>query len=203
MGAVCGEEVKGGGGGDCDGVGMQFSIEQMQRWLEAEHDRESFVHLVQIGVGAGQEDRRVLSSEIAQSLGLDPLAITKLGHILAVSTDVARDAEFAADFSDWSFLPSYNVHFFRRAYAIDDFLVVEGTLVPRAAVDGTTTTSPGTAFKIEEGSSLPDGSVTCLMTDIVESTPMWIHSRASMYQAMRRHDHLLTSAIAANGGIVL
>ena len=196
-------ESNGADGSGRDSVEMQLSIEQLQRFLEPQHDLENFVHLVQIAVAADQEDRRVLSSEIAQSLALDPLAITKLGHILAVSTDVARDAEFAADFSDWSFLPSYNVHFFRRAYAIDDFLVVEGTLVPRAAVEGTTTTSPGTAFKIEEGSSLPDGIVTFLMTDVVESTPMWIHSRASMYQAMRRHDHLLTSAIEANGGIVL
>ena len=41
------------------------------------------------------------------------------------------------------------------------------------------------------------------MTDVVESTPLWIASRASMYQAMRRHDQLLTSAIESNGGIVL
>jgi class 3 adenylate cyclase len=186
-----------------DSVEMQLSIEQLQRFLEPQSDLENFVHLVNIAVAADQDDRRVLSSEIAQSLGLDSLAITKLGRLLAVSTDVVRDAEFAADFSEWSFLPSYNVHFFRRAHAIDDFLVVEGTLVPRAAVEGTTTTSPGTAFKIEEGSSLPDGIVTFLMTDVVESTPMWIQSRASMYQAMRRHDQLLTSAIEANGGIVL
>jgi len=42
-----------------------------------------------------------------------------------------------------------------------------------------------------------------LMTDVVESTSMWLQSRASMYQAMRRHDELLTAAIEANGGIVL
>src|SRR5437667_9512767 len=41
------------------------------------------------------------------------------------------------------------------------------------------------------------------MTDVVESTSMWLQSRASMYQAMRRHDELLTAAIEANGGIVL
>ena len=66
-----------------------------------------------------------------------------------------------------------------------------------------TTTSPGASFEVEEGSSLPDGIVTFLMTDVVESTPMWLQSRASMYQAMRRHDQLLTAAIEANGGIVL
>src|SRR4029077_16716314 len=70
--------------------------------------------------------------------------------------------------------------------------------------EGTTTTSPGaTAFKVDEGATLPDGIVTFLMTDVVESTPLWLASRASMYQAMRRHDQLLTSAIEANGGTVL
>lgn len=186
-----------------DSVEMQLSIEQLQRFMEPQPDLDNFVHLVQVAVAADQEDRRVLSSEIAQSLGLDSLAVTKLGRLLAVSADVARDAEFAPDYSEWSFLPSYNVHFFRRAHAIDDVLVVEGTLVPRAAVEGTTTTSPGTAFKVEDASSLPDGIVTFLMTDVVESTPLWLQSRASMYQAMRRHDQLLTSAIEANGGIVL
>src|SRR5262249_48848926 len=69
---------------------------------------------------------------------------------------------------------------------------------------GTTTTSPGVAsFKLEESTSLPDGIVTFLMTDVVESTPLWLQSRASMYQAMRRHDELLTAAIEANAGIVL
>lgn len=200
------DDAHGSNGANVSGVDsaeMQLSIEQLQRFLEPQPDLENFVHLVQVAVAADAEDRRVSSSEIARSLGLDALAITKLGRLLALAPDVARDAEFALDLSEWSFLPSYNVHFFRRAHTIDDFLVVEGTLVPRAAADGTTTTSPGTAFKVEEGSSLPDGIVTFLMTDVVESTPLWIQSRASMYQAMRRHDQLLTSAIEANGGIVL
>jgi class 3 adenylate cyclase len=51
--------------------------------------------------------------------------------------------------------------------------------------------------------SLPDGVVTFLMTDVVESTPMWLQSRAQMYAAMKRHDQLLTGAIEANGGVVL
>jgi class 3 adenylate cyclase len=193
----------GSNGAGHDSVAIELPIEQLQRYLDPQLDLENFVQLVQVAVAADQEDRRVLSSEIAQSLGLDPLEIIKLGRLLGVSTDVARDAEFAPDYAEWSFLPSYNVHFFRRAHSIDDFLVVEGMLVPRAADEGTTTTSPGTAFKVEEGSSLPDGIVTFLMTDVVESTPLWIQSRASMYQAMQRHDQLLTSAIEANGGIVL
>jgi class 3 adenylate cyclase len=80
---------------------------------------------------------------------------------------------------------------------------VAATLLPRAADEGTTTTSPGTAFKVEPGRALPDGIVTFLMTDVVESTPLWLQSRAHMYAAMRRHDQLLTGAIEANGGIVL
>ena len=194
----------GSNGSAVDSVEMVLSIDQLQRYLEPQADLENFVRIVQVAVAADQEDRRVTSSEIAESLRLDSLAVSKLGRIVAAAPDVGRDGEFAADYTSWSFLPSYNVHFFRRAHTIDDFLVVEGTLVPRAAVDGTTTTSPGTtAFKVEEGSSLPDGIVTFLMTDVVESTAMWIQSRASMYQAMRRHDQLLTAAIDANGGIVL
>src|SRR5438552_2154141 len=190
-------------GSAIDSVEMRLSIEQLQRFLETQSDLENFLRVVQVAVAADQDDRRVASSEIAESLGLDSLSITKLGRLLAEAPDVCREGEFDLDYGAWSFLPSYNVHFFRRVHAVDDFLVVEGTLVPRAAVEGTTTTSPGTAFKVEAGTSLPDGIVTFLMTDVVESTPMWIQSRASMYQAMRRHDQLLTSAIEANGGIVL
>jgi len=198
------EAANGSNGAAPDGVEMRLSVEQLQGFVEAQVDLDNFVRVVQVAVAADQEDRRVDSSEIAESLSLDLLSITKLGRLLAESPDVCREGEFALDYESWSFLPSYNVHFFRRVHAVDDYLVVEGTLVPRAADEGTTTTSPGgTAFKVEEGSSLPDGIVTFLMTDIVESTPMWIQSRASMYQAMRRHDQLLTSAIEANGGIVL
>src|SRR5438445_4683035 len=182
---------------------MRLSIEQLQRFLETQADLDNFLRVVQVAVAADQEDRPVTSTEIADSLGLDSLAVTKLGRLLTESPDVCREGEFEPDYDSWAFLPSYNVHFFRRVHAVDDFLVVEASLIPRAAVDGTTTTSPGTAFKVEEGSSLPDGIVTFLMTDVVESTPLWIASRASMYQAMRRHDQLLTSAIESNGGTVL
>ena len=41
------------------------------------------------------------------------------------------------------------------------------------------------------------------MTDVVESTALWIQGRAQMYSVMRRHDQLLTAAIESNGGIVL
>ena len=193
----------GSGGSSGDGVELSLSIEQLHGFLEPQADLDNFLQLVQVAVAADQEDQRVESSAIASSLGLDALAVTKLGRLAAAAPDVCREVEFSPDYSEWSFLPSYNAHFFRRVHTIDDLLVVEGSLVPRAAVEGTTTTSPGTAFKLEEGSSLPDGIVTFLMTDVVESTPMWIQSRASMYQAMRRHDQLLTAAIEAYGGIVL
>ncbi len=186
-----------------DEIELRLSIEQLQRYVEPQPDLENFLRIVQVAVDSDQEELRISSSAIASLFGLDELALTKLGCLVASAPDVCRDGSFAADYSSWSFLPSYNVHFFRRVHTIDDFLVVQGSLVPRAAADGTTTTSPGTGFKLDEGATLPDGIVTFLMTDVVESTPLWIASRASMYQAMRRHDQLLTSAIESNGGIVL
>ena len=195
--------ANGSNGSGSDGSDFRLSIEQLQRFAEPQPDLDNFLQLIHVAVAADQDDHPVESSSIAASLGVDSLAVTKLGRLVAVTPDVCREGEFATDFAEWSFRPSYNAHFFRRVHTIDDFLVVEGTLVPRAATEGTTTTSPGTAFKAEEASSLPDGIVTFLMTDVVESTPLWIQSRASMYQAMRRHDQLLTSAIEANGGIVL
>jgi len=195
--------ANGSNGSGSDGSEFMLSIEQLQRFAEPQPDLDNFLQLIHVAVAADQDDNPVESSSIAASLGVDSLAVTKLGRLAAVTPDVCREGEFAPDFAEWSFRPSYNAHFFRRVHTIDDFLVVEGTLVPRAATEGTTTTSPGTAFKVEEASSLPDGIVTFLMTDVVESTPLWIQSRASMYQAMRRHDQLLTSAIEANGGIVL
>ncbi|HMC67628.1 MAG TPA: hypothetical protein VKJ07_00605, partial [Mycobacteriales bacterium] len=159
----------GSNGHAADGHEVRLTIEQLQRYVEPQRDLENFLHLVHVAVAADQEDNRVESAAIASALGVDELALTKLGRMAATSPDVCRDGIFSADYSEWSFLPSYNVHFFRRAHTIDDLLVVQSTLLPRAAVDGTTTTSPGMAFKVDEGSSLPDGIVTFLMTDVVES----------------------------------
>jgi class 3 adenylate cyclase len=193
-----------GSNGSPDGVEMRLTVEQLQRTLDAQPDLENFIRLVQVAVAADHGDRRVTSEEIAESLQLDGLAITKLGRLLAQSPDVCREVESSDDFDRWSFQPSYNVHFFRRAHTVEDFLAIERTLLPRVAAEGTTTTSPGgTAFKVDDGATLPDGIVTFLMTDVVESTLMWLQSRGSMYQAMRRHDQLLASAIEANGGVVL
>ncbi|HET7420200.1 MAG TPA: adenylate/guanylate cyclase domain-containing protein [Candidatus Dormibacteraeota bacterium] len=190
--------------GNGDGAEVRLSIERLQRFVDPQRDLESFLHLVHTAVAADQEDMRVESVSVAESLGLDELSVTKLGRLVAYVPDVCREGTFSTDFSEWTFLPSYNVHFFRRIHTIDDFLAIEATLVPRAASEGTTTTSPGaTTFKVDEGSTLPDGIVTFLMTDVEESTPLWIASRSSMYQAMRRHDQLLTSSIESNHGIVL
>lgn len=182
---------------------VSLSIEQLQRCRDTQVDLENFVQVVRMAVDADQESRLVTSSDAAGQLGLEPPAIMRLGRLVSVASDVSREGEFDADYARWAFLSSYNVHFFRRVNTIDDYLVVAATLLPRAAVDGNTTTSPGTAFKIELGRTLPDGIVTFLMTDIVESTPLWLQSRADMYAAMRRHDQLLTAAIESNGGIVL
>ena len=192
-----------GSGPDFD---LVLSLDQLQRYPEPQPDLANFLELVHAAVAADQENRSVASAEVASAQGLGELAVTKLGRLVADAPDVCREGEFAPDYSSWTFLPSYNVHFFRRVHTIDDFLVVQASLVPRAATEGTTTTTPGEGgkgFKVEEGASLPDGIVTFLMTDVVESTPLWLQSRASMYQAMRRHDQLLTQAIDANGGIVL
>ena len=180
-----------------------LSLEQLQRCRDTQSELDTFVQALRLVVAADPEGRRVTSAEAASEMSLEPLAVVKLGRLLAGAQDVCRDGEHTADYGEWSFLPSYNVHFFRRANTIDDYLVVAATLLPRAAPDGTTTTSPGTAFRVEATSSLPDGIVTFLMTDVVESTPLWLQSRAQMYAAMRRHDQLLAAAIEGNGGIVL
>ncbi len=186
-----------------DTVEMRLSIEQLQRYLDPQPDLESFVRVVHVAVAADVEDRRVTSAAIAEELGLDLLGTTKAGRLVSGEVDVVREAEFLPDFSEWSFLPSYNVHFFRRAHTIDDFLAVQRTLAPHSTGEAITPAAGMPALKIEEGSTLPDGIVTFLMTDVVESTLLWLQSRAAMYQAMRQHDQLLTAAIEASGGVVL
>ncbi|TMB46642.1 MAG: adenylate/guanylate cyclase domain-containing protein [Chloroflexi bacterium] len=203
VGATSGDGSNGSNGSGPDDFALVLSLEQLQRCAETHADLDNFVQVVRLAVAADQKDRAVTSSEVAGQLALDATAVTKLGRLIAALPDVCREGSFDADFSEWSFRPSYNVHFFRRVHTIDDFLVVAQKLLPRAAEQGTTTTSPGTAFKVEESGALPDGIVTFLMTDVEDSTPLWLQSRAEMYQAMRLHDQLLTSAVEANGGIVL
>ncbi len=185
-----------------DGTELALSIVQLQRHAEAQADLANFVQVVRIAVTADQEDRRVTSEEVVSKLGLAAEAAVKVGRLVAAAPDVCLDAQSTADFSEWSFRPSYNVHFFRRIHGVDDYLAMTASLAPRAAAGSNGTPSQGT-FKPDEGGALPDGIVTFLMTDVVSSTLLWIQNRAQMYQAMRRHDQLLASAIEANGGVVL
>jgi class 3 adenylate cyclase len=203
--------VAGNGSHGGAGVGLvspdaevTLSLEQLHRCRDTQRDLENFVQAVRLAVAADQENRRLTSEEVVRELGLDELATIKLGRLLVASPEVGRDVEIGAAFSSWSFLPSYNVHFFRRVNAIDDYVGVAATLgVGKNGLEAARSTRPPASIGVETANSLPDGIVTFLMTDVVESTVLWIHSRAQMYAAMRRHDQLLSAAIEANGGIVI
>jgi class 3 adenylate cyclase len=136
-------------------------------------------------------------------LALEKLSTSKLGRLLAASPEVCREGEFSTDYATWSVLPSYNVHFFRRANTIDEYVVVAARIGAKSDLDITRSSRPPTPIGAETASTLPDGIVTFLMTDVVESTALWIQGRVQMYSVMRRHDQLLTAAIESNGGIVL
>jgi class 3 adenylate cyclase len=181
---------------------LKLSFEQLHRYRDAQADLDTFVQAVRLAVDADQAVERVTSEEAALELKLDAQATAKLGRLLSVAPDICREGEVADDYSTWSFLPSYNVHFFRRTKVIEDYLGVVANLNPRE--NGREGTVPTRAsLNGDTPDALPDGVVTFLMTDVVESTPMWLQSRAQMYAAMKRHDQLLTAAIEGNGGIVL
>ena len=182
---------------------VALSVEQLHRCRDTQSDLENFVQAVRLAVTADQENRRLTSEEVVRELNLEELSVIKLGRLLAVSPEVCRDPEMAPDFATWNFLPSYNVHFFRRANTIDDYVAVAGTIGPKTGVEAARGTRPPASIAVETAKSLPDGIVTFLMTDVVESTVLWIQSRAQMYSAMRRHDQLLSAAIESNGGIVI
>jgi class 3 adenylate cyclase len=181
---------------------VMLTLEQLQRCRYTERDLDNFVQTVRLAVAADQESHRLTSEEVRQELNLDELGTVKLGRLLGLAPEVCRDSEMAPDYSTWSFLPSYNVHFFRRANSIDDYLSVAATIA-QPGVEASRGTRPPASIAVETANSLPDGIVTFLMTDVVESTVMWIHSRAEMYAAMRRHDQLLSAAIESNGGVVI
>jgi class 3 adenylate cyclase len=181
---------------------VKLSLEQLHRCRDTQADLRNFVQAVRLAIDADQAVERVTSHDAVRELSLDPQATAKLGRLLSVAPDTCREGEVADNFSSWSFLPSYNVHFFRRVNTIDDYLGVVGSLNPRDGGGEVALSAPG-AVDGDGAVSLPDGVVTFLMTDVVESTPMWLQSRAQMYAAMKRHDHLLTGAIERNGGIVL
>ena len=196
-------EANGSGAATNADAEVGLTIEQMQRCRDTQSDLENFMQAVRLAVAADQENAKVTSEDAARALNIDLHAVIKLGRLLAASPEVCRDVDAAADFSSWSFLPSYNVHFFRRANTIDDYLAMAGSLGARQANE-TTASAPGrTPINLADGASLPDGVVTFLMTDVVDSTAQWLASRSQMYSAMRRHDQLLTAAIEANNGIVL
>jgi class 3 adenylate cyclase len=183
-------------------VHVTLTVEQLHRCRDTQSDLENFVQAVRMAVAADQENRPLTSDEVSRELTLDGLSTAKLGRLLAASPEVCREGEFASDFAVWSVQPSYNVHFFRRANTIDEFVVVAARIgaKPDSEVRGS---RPPTPIGVETASTLPDGIVTFLMTDVVESTALWIQGRAQMYSVMRRHDQLLTAAIESNGGIVL
>ena len=191
----------GSNGSGASDAEVALTIEQLQRCRHTSAELETFVRAVRLAVVADQENRRLTSEEAARELSLDGPSIARLGRLLFVSPEVCREGEVVHDYSEWSFVPSYNVHFFRRANTIDEYLAVAATIRPEG--EGKRSMRPPTSIAVETASSLPDGIVTFLMTDVVESTLLWLTSRAQMYAALRRHDQLLNAAIEANGGIVL
>jgi class 3 adenylate cyclase len=182
---------------------VRLTIEELHRCRGTETDIANFVHALRLAVTADQDDGQLSSGETARQLKLEPAAVIKLGRLLSAERDVWREGGTSDEFANWSFAPSFNVHFFRRVGNIDDYLAIEASLSPaQSAANGSTHTA-GQSLGAERSSALPDGIVTFLMTDVVESTPLWLRSRSQMYVAMKRHDQLLTSAISANGGVVL
>jgi class 3 adenylate cyclase len=178
---------------------VKLSLEQLHRCRNVQAELDSFVQAIRLAVDADQAVKRVTSEDASRELNLQPQATAKLGQLLSLAPDICREGEIADGWSSWSFLPSYNVHFFRRAKTIDDYLGVVANLNPRNGSSEVALTAPGPA----NGDLLPDGVVTFLMTDVVDSTPIWLQMRAQMYAAMKRHDQLLTAAIEGNGGVVL
>jgi class 3 adenylate cyclase len=182
---------------------VTLTVEQLHRCRDIEFELDIFIQAVRMAVVADQENRTLTSQEVARELKLQELATIKLGRLLAASPEVCREREVGADYSSWSFLPSYNVHFFRRANTVDEYVAVASTLSVKTEMESARGTRPPASIAAETSNSLPDGIVTFLMTDVVDSTVLWIANRAQMYASMRRHDQLLATAIESNGGIVI
>jgi class 3 adenylate cyclase len=181
---------------------ISLGIDRLHRCRGTQADTDNFVAAIRLVVDADQAMQRFTSDDAVRELGLDGLAATKLGRVLAAAPDICREPETEEDFSSWSFLPSYNVHFFRRVKSVDDYLATAANInLTNGFVAGSVLAQATRALQEPDG--LPDGVVTFLMTDVVESTQLWLQNRAQMYGAMRRHDQLLTAAIEANHGVVL
>src|SRR5450759_3647259 len=160
-----------------DFLQVALTLEQLHRCRDTQPDLDNFVRAVHLAVAADQENRRLTSDEVVRELSIDELSTIKLGRLLAASPEVCRDAEVGTGFASWSFLPSYNIHFFRRANTIDEYVAVAATLGPKSGLEATRGTSPPASIGVETAHSMPDGIVTFLMTDVVESVSLWIHSR--------------------------
>ncbi len=180
---------------------LSLGTDRLHRCRGVQADIDNFVSAIRLVVDADQAMQRLTREDATRELGLDGLAATKLGRLLAAAPDICRDSETAADFSTWSFLPSYNVHFFRRVKSVDDYLATAANINLTNGFVAGSVLAQSTSNDQPDG--LPDGIVTFLMTDVVESTQLWLQNRAQMYGAMRRHDQLLTAAIEANRGFVL
>jgi class 3 adenylate cyclase len=180
---------------------LSLGTDRLHRCRGVQADIDNFVSAIRLVVDADQAMQRLTREDATRELSLDGLAATKLGRLLAAAPDICRDPEADADFSTWSFLPSYNVHFFRRVKSVDDYLATAANINLTNGFVAGSVLAQSTSNDQPDG--LPDGIVTFLMTDVVESTQLWLQNRAQMYGAMRRHDQLLTAAIEANRGFVL
>jgi class 3 adenylate cyclase len=182
---------------------VSLTLEELHRCRDTDVEIANFVSAVHVAVAADASDERVTSDHVVREMALEVGSLMKLGRLLRGERDVWRDGDANDDFSAWNFLPSFNVHFFRRISSIDDYLAIEATLNPARQGANGAAKPQDESVGVEGSSALPDGIVTFLMTDVVESTPLWLRSRAQMYVAMKRHDQLLSAAIEANGGVVL
>ena len=182
---------------------VRLSIDQLHRCRDTDADVANFVHAVRLAVVADEADTTVESTDLARHLHLDEPAISRLGRLLQAEHDVWREGEANEELTVWSFLPSFNIHFFRRVSSVDDYLAIEASLNPAPSEKNGSVRAHDDSVGAESPTALPDGIVTFLMTDVEESTPLWLRSRMQMYMAMKRHDSLLATAIESNGGVVL
>jgi len=138
-------------------VAISLSVEQLHRCRGTQADMDSFMSAIRLAVEADQAMRRITRDDAIRELNLDEAAATKLGRLLALAPDICRDREGDDDYSTWSFLPSYNVHFFRRVKSIDDYLAtVSNVNLTNGFVLVSDMAHPA-RVNHEDGDGLPDG----------------------------------------------
>jgi class 3 adenylate cyclase len=184
-------------------VAISLGIDRLHRCRGTQADADNFIQAIRLAVDADQAMRRLDREDVERELNLEEVAATRLGRLLAGAHDLCREPEVADDYSTWSFLPSYNAHFFRRVKTVDDYLATAANINPTNGSVAPVVVAQSTRMSHEDPSVLPDGVVTFLMTDVVESTQLWLQNRAQMYGAMRRHDQILNAAVETNQGVVL